>query len=499
MIGRRAFLAGAGAALASRRSSAEPGAEPLIETARRLAARPFAGASPPLPPPFSALTYDAYRGIRPIPGRGAMLPLGEGWAFDLLPPGLYFPDPVAVEVTGPDGVRDVPFSPARFAFDPRYFADVPEATPGVGFSGLRLRHALDAPDRVDEFLILQGGSYFRAIGRGMTYGLSARAVAIGTGGPAPEEFPRFTRLRLHPPDQDGARVEALIDGPSLAGHMEMRADPGAETVTTLSVTLFPRRRIADIGVAPLTSMYLKGPLRSAVSDDFRPRVHDSDVLAIRNGAGETLWRPLSNPARIETSAFADDGPVSFALHQTPRDFEDFEDPQAHYHTRPSAVVTPRGDWGGGAVVLVEIPTGDEFMDNIVAFWRPDAPLEPGAEYRFDYDVTWTSRPPVRGLPARIVQTRSGRQHDMPGTRRYVVDYAGATADCTPDLSMNGDGAEASGLSFFPLPDGRRRASFLLTPGTAPAVELRLALRNAAGRVAAPVWLHRWTPTRDGGV
>ena len=33
---------------------------------------------------------------------------------------------------------------------------------------------------------------------------------------------------------------------------------------------------------------------------------------------------------------------------------------------------PRGNWGPGAVQLVEIPTDDEIHDNIVAYWRPDA-------------------------------------------------------------------------------------------------------------------------------
>ena len=44
-----------------------------------------------------------------------------------------------------------------------------------------------------------------------------------------------------------------------------------------------------------------------------------------------------------------------------------------------------------------------------------------------------------------------------------------------------------------------RVSFLLTPGPAPAAELRLVLRDPQGRAASPVWLHRWTPARDGGV
>jgi hypothetical protein len=196
-------------------------------------------------------------------------------------------------------------------------------------------------------LVLQGASYFRAIGADMVYGLSCRAVAIGTGGAGPEEFPAFRHLRLDPPVGGMARFEALIDSPSLAGHMDLRLLPGSDTVAEISVTLFPRRDIADIGVAPLTSMYLKGPLRAAVSDDFRPRVHDSDLLHIENGQGEHLWRPIANPALIQTSAFGDTGPRSFALYQTRRAFADYVDPEARYHDRPSAIVSPRATGGGG--------------------------------------------------------------------------------------------------------------------------------------------------------
>ncbi len=381
MIGRRLVISGALAAvmlapgLRLRADSLHEATPPsLLDAARALAATPYTHGTGVLPPPFAGLSYDAYRGIRPIPGRAAILPQGPRFAVDLLPPGLFFPDPVTVDLPAEDGFAPVPLSPDLFDFDARYFDTIPESAPGAGFSGLRLRHPLNAPDLLDEVLVVQGASYFRAIGQAMVYGLSARAVALGTGGAAPEEFPRFTHLRLHPAEGDAVRLEAVIDSPSLAGHLDMVLRPGADTVMEVAVTILPRREIADIGVAPLTSMYLKGPMRAAVSDDFRPRVHDSDLLMITNGAGETLWRPIANPARVETSVFVDDGPAAFGLWQTPRDFEDFEDSEARYHDRPSAFVEALTDWGRGGVVLVEIPTGDEFMDNIVAFWRPEAPL-----------------------------------------------------------------------------------------------------------------------------
>jgi glucans biosynthesis protein len=398
----------------------------------------------------------------------------------------------------------VDFSPTLFTFEPRYFDDIPATSPGAGFSGLRLRHPLNTPDMMDEVMVVQGASYFRAIGRAMIYGLSARAVALGTGGPGAEEFPRFTHLRLHRPEDGTIRMEAVIDSPALAGHLELEMTPGEDSRIRAALTVLPRREISDIGVAPLTSMYLKGPIRAAVSDDFRPRVHDSDVLYIQNGAGERLWRPISNPARIQTSAFADDGPAAFGLYQMPRRYEDFEDTEARYHDRPSALVQPMGDWGPGAVMLVEIPTDTEFMDNIVAFWRPAAPLMPGSEHRFDYTLDWTRSAPDQGKAPAIAQSRSGQEHDRPGTRRYVIDLhlpnGQSPAGVTPEISTSGL-AKISGIGIFALPKDRgARVTFLLTPDLqADAVDLRMVLRDGTGATLGPVWLHRWTPTADGEV
>ncbi|MEJ6388781.1 glucan biosynthesis protein [Gymnodinialimonas ulvae] len=501
---RRLFMGTALAGMASYGLplAAQSGLPSLLEAARALAREAYVAPSGVLPAPFEGLDYDAYRGIRPIVGQAALLPQGDGFTLDLMPPGLYFPDPVTVE-RQVDGVwSDFPLTPALFDFEPRYFDEIPETSPGAGFSGMRLRHPVNAPDRMDEVAVFQGASYFRAIGRAMVYGLSARAVALGTGGSVPEEFPRFTHMRVHEGQGDHIRMEALIDSPSLTGHFDLVLRPGVDTVMDVNVTLFPRARLETIGIAPLTSMYLKGPMRDAASDDFRPRVHDSDVLFVENGAGERLWRPIGNPVSVETSAFGDVDPTSFGLFQTARTFEDFEDTEARYEARPSAVVRPQSAWGPGAVLLVEIPTGTEFLDNIVAFWRPEAALEAGGEYRYDYRIDWTLSAPDTQSPARILASRSGREHEFPGTRRFVIDFDGSAEGLMPDLSVSGDGSTPEmlrGLALFDLPDGRgQRATFLVTPGEETrALELRLVLRDAAGLAVSPVWLHRWTRKRDG--
>ncbi len=480
----------------------------LLSRARKLSSEPYRPGNRTLPPPFAGLDYDSYRGIRPLPGLAAMLDHGGVYAVDLLPPGLFFKTPVTVDRVTENGIEPYGFSPDLFSFDLRYFDEIPAEAPNAGFSGVRLRTALNHPDEKNEFLVIQGASYFRAIGRDMVYGLSARSVALGTGGGAPEEFPEIIHLRLHTPVDGKLRIEGLIDSPSLSAHIDMRVTPGDDTRQAISVTIFPRKTLDSIGVAPLTSMYFKGPLRSSVGDDFRPAVHDSDVLVVQNGAGETLWRPVGNPAKVQSSSFNDTDPRSFGLYQSDRRFAAFQDTEAKYGQRPSARVEPRGDWGNGAVILIEIPTGDEFMDNIVAFWRPSQSLEKGSEHRFDYDLVWTlSPPPENG--ARIFQTRSGIDPNDRQSLQFVVDFEGLPENVWPELAAT-DGAQASDPVLLPLPAGEReaagkhaptrlRVAFKLRPGNADRSDLRLVMRGPQSQALAPVWIHRWTRARDGGV
>jgi glucans biosynthesis protein len=479
----------------------------LEEMARALASRPHQPLSRDLPPPFSGLGYSQYVGIRPRPGGAADLPLGDGHLFDLLPPGFVQQDRVTIEVRTPGGIVRHPFSTGLFSFDEHYFRQpLPELGNTAAFSGFRLRGTINSPGRMDEYLVMQGASYFRAVPAGGVYGLSARALSIGTGGAEPEEFPRIVLVRLTPSGMgsDVANeyplVEAVFDSPSAAGVLRLSVAGGAETVTDAELTVFPRTDIPDAGIAPLTSMYFMGGLRRSVADDFRPAVHDSDALSLRNGAGEWLWRPLSNPATLQTSAFADDGPRSFALVQSRRRFGDFEDSEARYHLRPSARVEPLGEWGPGSVMLVEIPTADEYMDNIVAFWRPRDPLRAGQAYRYAYRLVWTLRAAEDETLAPVVQSLSGHDPAWPGARRYVVDFAvtDPATQLRPDASATG--AEIVGIGVFPVPDRGLRVTFIRRPFPGSQVaELRLRLVSESGSTASAVWLHRWTPTRDGTV
>jgi glucans biosynthesis protein len=504
---RRAFLQTAlaglfGGALASMTRAQEAAApfsfQTVVDRARALSAQPFQRPAMTLTEPFANLSYDAFRAIRPREDM-RLLSQAQGFQVDPLPPGQ-FQDRVEIALVEGGLATPVAFSTRFFDFHPNYFpypdGRAPEGLAAdLGFSGFRVRHELNRPGVWDETLVFQGASYFRAVARDTLYGLSARGLAIGTGGPT-EEFPLFTAFWIEQPAPGAATLTlyALLDSDSVAGAYSFRVTPGAETVMEIEARLFPRADLNAVGVAPLTSMYYFGPESRVGVDDFRDAVHDSGALRMINGLGERLIRPLRNPRKLEVSAFVDQTPRSFGLIQRFRDFAHYQDAEARYELRPSAWVEPQGDWGRGAVILIEIPTGDEFADNIVAFWRPEAPLTAGSEHALAYRLVW-GQSPGESLPlAAIFATRSGRSIHQSSERSFAVDFDLGrmdAADLTPRLTTTA--GEVHGLSLVSLPGERNlgRAAFSLAPGDAAQAEFRLGLYDG-DRQVSELWLYRWS-------
>src|SRR3546814_7287409 len=84
---------------------------------------------------------------------------------------------------------------------------------------------------VFDMAVFQGASYFRSLGRGNLYRISARGLSIGTGGPQ-EEFPLFRTFWLEKPKPgaEAVQVHALLDSQSVTGAYHMTINPGATTV-----------------------------------------------------------------------------------------------------------------------------------------------------------------------------------------------------------------------------------------------------------------------------
>ena len=232
-------------------------------------------------------------------------------------------------------------------------------------------------------------SYYRFLGRGQRYGLSARGLAIGAGAQVNEEFPFFREFWIETPDAASEHIviHALLDGASATGAFRFDIFPGLETSVDASVTLFARKPIASLGMAPLSSMFLCGKNDHRFTDDSRGELHDSDGLLMHTGAGEWIWRPLSNPAVPAVSTFIDNNPRGFGLLQRDRNFDDYQDLDLAYELRPTYWIEPREGWGEGGVQLVELPTEDESNDNIVAAWAPKQNLDAGASTTYGYRIT----------------------------------------------------------------------------------------------------------------
>lgn len=468
-----------------------------------LAATPWRPPSTALPKAVAELDWDRYQAIRSRPGHALWSDGGERFRVHFFHPGLYFRTPVRIHELIGGLARPLAFDPAMF--DYRRSGLSPSRLPrDLGFAGFRVAYHTDWSRDIAAFL---GASYFRAVGAEMQYGLSARGLAVDCGLGRPEEFPLFTDFWLQRPAADDGTlvVYALLDSPGIAGAYRFAIVPGATLVMDVDAALYPRRTIERLGIAALTSMFQHGENDRRMAIDWRPEIHDSDGLAMWTGSGEWIWRPLANPAALRFNAYADENPRGFGLLQRDREFGHYQDDGVFYERRPGLWVEPTSPWGRGSVQLVELPTGDETLDNIVAFWNPAEPPAPGSESLYAYRLHWGMRPPVVPPLAQVVATRTGiggivgqkRRHF---SWRFVVDFAGGP------LAMLGDGtriepAIETSRGTVELPSVRPlaairgyRAMFDLRPGDREGgpVNLRLYLR-AGGEPLSETWFYQWTP------
>jgi len=482
----------AGVSLAQDRPTEPFDRAALLARAAELAKQPHA-----LPPPPQGqgprLTYDQYRSIRFDPAAAIWKNENRNFAVDLLYPGFIFDVPVNINLVVGGTSRRVLFMNDKFA----YGADVPPVATGElgGYSGFRVRAPINAAGYLDEFLVFQGASYFRAVAKGQVYGLSARGLAVRTARAEREEFPYFTDFWIERPPEGATAIviHALLQSPSVVGAYTFKAKPGDETVIDVDAALFPRVDLTAFGVAPLTSMFLFDSSNRMRFDDYRDAVHDSDGLQILNGRGERLWRPLANPRMVaQVSAFLDDSPKGFGLLQRKRAFDDYQDAEAQYDRRPSAWVEPSTEWGPGHVELVEIPSPREMNDNIVAYWQPADPIPAGQSRQFSYRLRFTVEPLDDSL-ARVVGTRLGHALNNDGHRSFVIDFKGAGN--IPD-GIVPEVWSSAGEVFAPrgqvvAQTGAYRVAFEFDPEGEEIVEMRVVL-HADGKPWSETWVYRWT-------
>ena len=419
--------------------------------------------------------------------------------------GWLFNEPVHLSSLVDGIATPMPFSTADFDY-----SDVQNTIPAnfemPGVAGFRLMTPLNRADHQDELAAFLGASYFRALGRGNRYGLSARGLAINTGTSDGEEFPRFTDYWIEPPTANSKKVTlyAALKSPSVTGAYRFDITPGETTVMEVTARLFMRKDVQQFGIAPLTSMYLFGGADPGTYDDFRPAVHDSDHLVLNAQNGDTFVRPLTNHKRLGNSYLAAQNPASFGLIQRARDFDDYLDAQAHYELRPSLMVEPIGDWGQGTVRLMEIPSDLESNDNIVAYWVPDAAPAKGESLEVSYRLHWGLSPAGdRSVDrARIVRTRIGKGGfagvDKKTDRiKFVVDFeggllSGLSADTDISARVTVTRGELSQTTLSPIEGTHMWRLVIEAVPEKPEASMELqAVLNGYGQDLSEIWLYQW--------
>ena len=472
----------------------------LQAMAHDLARQPWGGAPRDLPPTLANLTPQAYNSIQYDANHSLWNNIEERKLdIQFFHVGMGFRRRVRMFSldASTQQAREIHFRPELFKYnDAGVDTRQLEGQSDLGFAGFRVFKAPELARR--DIVAFLGASYFRAVDSTYQYGLSARGLAVDTFTDTPEEFPDFTSFWFETVKGDATvfTVYALLDSPSITGAYKFTIHcQDTQVIMDVENHLYARKDIKQLGIAPMTSMFSCGNNERRMCDTIHPQIHDSDRLSMWLGNGEWVCRPLNNPQKLQFNAYQDKNPKGFGLLQRGRQFSRFEDLDDRYDLRPSAWITPKGEWGKGKIELVEIPTNDETNDNIVTYWTPDQLPEPGKEMNFKYTITFSRDEDKLHAPdnAYVMQTRRStgdvkqsnliRQPD--GTVAFIVDFTGADMKKLPAdtpvaaQASTGDNAEIveNTVRYNPVTKGWRMILRLKVKDPKKTTEMRAALVN----------------------
>ena len=484
----------------------------VAKKAEARAHKPFHSPRADLPDFLSKLTYDSYRQIRFRDEKALWRAEGLPFRVEFFHLGYLYQEPVHLNEFSSTHVQPVRFVPDFFDYGGlRLPSNIPA---NAGYAGFRVNYQLNEPGKWDELGAFQGASYFRLLGQGQVYGISARGLALDCGEQGrPEEFPIFTDWWLGKPQSEdhALLLYAILDSVSCVGAYEFLMMPGATTVVEVEAVVYfrepvnilaadPQRKpLATIGLAPLTSMFWYGENSERKFDDYRPEVHDSDGLLMRLDQGETVWRPLDNGPVMRHQSYPANNIRGFGLLQRDRKFDNYQDLFHSYQNAPGVWVAPKENWGGGQVHVVELSTQYEGMDNVVAFWNPaikPAPLQP---FRFGYTLYWTRETDITLSSNMVVSTRVGLDPRDQRQRQFVIDFdlpmlKGSEDPPKAQASCSGNGSISLVQVFRNVPDNTWRVFIDMapTPGGHDPVDLKCTLKRSDG-LTSETWSYRWSP------
>ena len=486
---------------------ASPVLQSIIDAARTSATESYEQDDHGLNSKLKEIDYTTYRSIRFKPEQS--LWHGENdYELQFFHPGFLYEYPVTIHTIGESN------KPERLAFNSDMF-NYDGSASGLagltdeksGFAGFRVHYPIKNEEYKDEFAVFLGASYFRLVGKNQVYGISARGLAIDTALAKGEEFPHFTEFWIIEPSKGKPiTIYARLESPSVAGAYKFVIQPDVDTSVKVESWLFARDDVNKLGIAPFTSMFLYGENTEKRHDDYRPEVHDSDGVLMVTHADEEIWRPLTNPARLQVTSLSDANPKGVGMLQRDGKWDNYLDAEANYHLRPGLWVTPEAGFEKGRLEVVEIPTKSEIHDNIVAFWTPEKPFKAGESLYFAYELKTVEQNPFVSELASVVRTRQGKAV-LPGdefkddalstTRQFSVDFSAPSDTAFDNKSMKlvvqGTNGTISQQRLYPVADGQEwRATFFVKPKEKQTVDMRAYIEKDGKRVSE-VWNYVYQP------
>ncbi|WDT86047.1 glucan biosynthesis protein [Alteromonas sp. 009811495] len=492
---------------ANQPQKSSPVLQSVIDAARASAKEDYEQDDHGLDSKLKEIDYTTYRSIR-FDSEASLWRGENDYELQFFHPGFLYEYPVTIHTIGADNTPTrLPFDSAMFKYDGSAQALAGLTDEKSGFAGFRVHYPIKNNEYKDEFAVFLGASYFRLVGKNQVYGISARGLAIDTALAKGEEFPHFTEFWvIEPSDGQPITIYARLESPSVAGAYKFVIEPGIDTRVKVESWLFAREDVAKLGVAPFTSMFLYGENTQGRIDDYRPEVHDSDGVLMVTHAGEEIWRPLTNPARLQVTSLSDTAPKGFGMLQRDAEWGNYLDAEANYHLRPGLWVTPEAGFDKGRLEVVEIPTKSEIHDNIVAFWTPETPFNAGESLYFSYQLSTVEQNPFVSELASVVRTRQGKAV-LPGdefkndklstTRQFSVDFTAPQDTSFDDQAMKlvvqGANGSISEQRLYAVADGQEwRATFLVKPKEKQTVDMRAYIEKDGKRISE-VWNYVYQP------
>ncbi len=410
----------------------------------------------------------------------------------------------------PTGVTPVAYNPAFFTF-----GRAAEGAAGAGEPRLRgLSRALPAadPGYKDELIVLSRRLLFPcARPQPALWRLGTRARDRHRRAPAARNSRRspISGWCARNPADRTLTIYALLDSRSVAGAYQFEIRPGAITQVEVHCELYPRRAIAKLGVAPLTSMFLYGEDATGRHfDDYRPRGARQRRPAWRRPARAVAVAAARQSARAARESLHGREPARLRPDPARSRLRALRgSSKSQYQLRPSYWVQPLGSWGKGGVELVEIPSDEEIHDNIVAYWVPDqTPSRPANRSPsltccrpICSNAALAARRP-RGRDAQR-QPRHGRQQgSLCRPARGACWWTSPAAISTGwrqcnrsrrQSSADNGHIEAVTVQRMPM-TGAWRVAIVVTPRPKKPVDLHCYL-TLYGEVLTETWVYQWTP------